>query len=338
MTPENHRSPTHRRAVKRTTCAPPAQAQTAAITNYPSRPAARPVTGEGVPSTVWAPPPGAIGARWRPWVIKAVTRAFLPPHGRWIDMADHLDTRRNDILPGSGLAALAGGQRGGEDPAADRCATDRGPQRVVPFWAALIDSPSGVPQSIRAPVSPQIPIRSDRGAAAADTGVDLVFVELADVGVDDRIGVLAAHALRAGGILAVLTRCRPGSDQSDILHTPGDVGEGLIDRTGTVVASAQNADLLYLQHIVIPTRPLTPPAGPSVDRAAPASAAPAAAPESVDAQPQHGNAVHRWRRHEIDHTDLLVFARPPGAGPAARGSAGSEGVTGSGAGSVAGAR
>ena len=33
-----------------------------------------------------------------------------------------------------------------------------------------------------------------------------------------------------------------------------------MDPTGSVVASAQNADLLYLQHIVIPTRPLAHPA------------------------------------------------------------------------------
>ena len=52
--------------------------------------------------------------------------------------------------------------------------------------------------------------------------------------------------LRGGGILAVLTRVR---------HTADGV---LVDATGGIVASAQNADLLYLQHIVIPAQPLRP--------------------------------------------------------------------------------
>lgn len=335
MTPENHRSPTHRGAVKSTTTAPPAQARTA-ITDRPGRPAARSATGVGVPSTVWAPPSGAIGVGWRPWVIDAVARAFLPTHGLWIDMTDQLDTRRNDGPTSSGR-----GQRGGEEPAPDRGSIDGIPQRwarVVPFWAALIDAPTVARQPIGVPTPPQIPISSGRGDAAADAGADVVFVDLGDADVDDRIGVLAARAMRAGGILAVLTRCRRNSEESHTSRTPGDVRDGLIDRTGTVVASAQNADLLYLQHIIVPTRPLTSPSGPRVNRAAHAPAEPVAASEAVDSQPQHGNPVHRWRRHAIEHADLLVFARPPSRGSVQHGVEGSSGVTGSDAGTAGGAR
>jgi hypothetical protein len=48
---------------------------------------------------------------------------------------------------------------------------------------------------------------------------------------------LLPACLRVGGILAVLT------------HSDWSRGE-LVDPTGPVVASAQNADLLYLQHII----------------------------------------------------------------------------------------
>jgi hypothetical protein len=56
-------------------------------------------------------------------------------------------------------------------------------------------------------------------------------------GSSDLVALTAAHVLRSGGILVVLTHCD---------WTTGE----LHDPTGQVVASAQNADLLYLQHVV----------------------------------------------------------------------------------------
>src|SRR2546423_989557 len=81
--------------------------------------------------------------------------------------------------------------------------------------------------------------------STATASVDVASADLTAPGdtVDGRIGMLAAAALRGGGILAVLTR---GHHQP----TPG---AALADPTGAIVAAAQNADLLYLQHIVIPT-------------------------------------------------------------------------------------
>ena len=47
---------------------------------------------DGAPATVWAPPPAAVGDRWRAWVLTAIDRAFLPAHGRRIDLTEHLVT------------------------------------------------------------------------------------------------------------------------------------------------------------------------------------------------------------------------------------------------------
>jgi hypothetical protein len=132
------------------------------------------------------------------------------------------------------------------------------------------------------------------GAAASVSAasVDVAFVDLTATGetVDGRIGMLAAAALRGGGILAVLTRCR---------HQIASHGV-LVDLTGVIVAAAQNADLLYLQHIVIATGPLLPPQPhPAVSPPAP--------PERADPDQTAG--------HDIAHIDLLVFAQPHKSGP-----------------------
>ena len=76
-------------------------------------------------------------------------------------------------------------------------------------------------------------------------------------------------------------------------------------RPGAVVASAQNADLLYLQHIVIPTRPLAHPAAPDQPDV----------PTATDTQPPPRHHSPRRALHRIGHADLLVFARPAGATP-----------------------
>jgi hypothetical protein len=217
-----------------------------------------------VPATVWAPPGYATGPGWTAWIRDTVRRSFLPPAGRWWDMTAAL----TDALP----ADLAPGH-----PAS----------RPRPFWAALIEGP---PPSDSAahdhdPAGPAVadPAAMSPAALTAtgpDASVDVVFADLTGSGgrVDGRVGMTAARALRSGGILAVLTRCRR--------HPEPD--GALLDPTGGVVASAQNADLLYLQHIVVPTDPLR-----------------ASRPTTVDAA-HHARLVG----HAIAHADLLVFAQP----------------------------
>lgn len=103
----------------------------------------------------------------------------------------------------------------------------------------------------------------------------------------DPVARFAARALRLGGVLAVLTRC----DRRD---------EVLVDPTGPMVTAGQNADLLYLQHVVAVE---LPPANLCTrDRRTDVGA---------DGAPP---------AHRRVHSDVLVFAQPHDAGarPAAR--------------------
>ncbi|MBF6207229.1 MULTISPECIES: hypothetical protein [Nocardia] len=109
--------------------------------------------------------------------------------------------------------------------------------------------------------------------------VDLVVASLlADhldpIAAAEHITALATEVLAMGGLLVVFSRCRHSN--SGILSDPA----------GSVVAAAQAADLLYLQHIIA-----APISGQIV------TATPAPAPS--------GNA-----RHAIAHTDVFVFLQP----------------------------
>lgn len=96
----------------------------------------------------------------------------------------------------------------------------------------------------------------------------------------DAAALAAARLLRCGGIFAVITHC----DWN---------GGELLDPTGAMVDAAQNADLLYLQHIVAAHQPIGP------DGATPA-----------DDQPDHGDGVPAGVAHRRTHSDVLAFAQP----------------------------
>jgi hypothetical protein len=311
-----------------------------------------------VPATVWAPPPAAVGERWRVWLLSAIDRAFLPAHGRRVDLTAHLvdephDQRLRAYDPGPG-------EGDGDGCAAE---TEQSAAPVTPYWAALIrDQPaaSAVTANTSARVdpfsptdpAPAGPVQVALAPTTAGDAADLVFVDLAGAAADDRLGILAGRALRDGGLLAVLTHCHHavnhdrqilhrrrgedvlGGDDCDRRDFDADAGAGgyrpmLVDPTGTVVASAQNADLLYLQHIVIPTRPLAHPAAPDQPDA----------PDATDTQPPPRHHSSRRALHRIGHADLLVFARPamPGSSrelkdPHGEPEGGSRGSEGSGVG------
>ncbi|MCP2298377.1 hypothetical protein APR11_004822 [Nocardia amikacinitolerans] len=110
--------------------------------------------------------------------------------------------------------------------------------------------------------------------------VDLVIASLLvehlnPVAAAEHVTALATEVLAMGGLLVVLSRCR--HSESGVLHDPA----------GSVVAAAQAADLLYLQHII------AAPVRGSTITAAPADPAPS------------GDA-----RHRVAHTDVFVFLQP----------------------------
>ncbi len=99
----------------------------------------------------------------------------------------------------------------------------------------------------------------------------------------DTVARFAARALRLGGVLAVLTHC----DHSDGV---------LVDPTGPMVTAGQNADLLYLQHVVAVHLP----------------------PAHLRPRPDHRADGRTSEAHRLVHSDVLIFAQPhdDGARPA----------------------
>lgn len=204
-----------------------------------------------------------------------------------------------------------------------------------PFWADLVGDPDPGPDRALVPASPPSPSSRSGldstvldGPDAVSPHTDLIITSLRvhrdDVTRDhasDLVALVAARLLRVGGILAVITHC--------------DWPQGeLIDPTGAVVASAQNADLLYLQHIValhVPMRDgrfatelLTDIPGPAddSDRGSGESSVEGgvhratAAARSRGVVEQQARATHRAAvrglpaPHQRVHSDVLVFAQP----------------------------
>ncbi|OXM43775.1 hypothetical protein [Amycolatopsis alba] len=173
-----------------------------------------------------------------------------------------------------------------------------------PFWADLVTDASdpaatlagtpSAPARTGAPASAEGPER-ERGARA-----DLVIVSLPEHTAEsvslDRLALLASNRLRQGGILAVYT------------HSDWTRGR-LVDPTGAIVAAAQQADLLYLQHIVV----LHTPVEKGRLRPAPYSAVAA----EYDRARHHATVRGLPSPHLRAHGDVLAFAQPsdPGTPP-----------------------
>jgi hypothetical protein len=225
-------------------------------------------------------------------------------------------------VPGAAAAAIAtlGPHLLAAPPAPRRAASLR--DGMAPFWADMIKPADG--DSTTAPGetsstgerhgSPtlldqtrtgaadlgQEPVRATGRLAASRPGGgrlhrwDLVVVELGCRKCGYGLGLLGANLLAPGGVLAVLTH---GERR----------GGRLIDSTGAVVASAQAADLLYLQHIVVLTAPLPATrrgAAPSTGRR-PADAQHEPAGDAAGEEPAPGNGL----------MDLLLFLQPGGPNP-----------------------
>ena len=117
-----------------------------------------------------------------------------------------------------------------------------GPVTVAPTAAALAvmgDSASPIARD------PQRPPGND---TLTRSQAELIVTSVAPGDVDEasaaRVALAAAHALRSGGLLLVLTRSDHGAEGR------------LVDPGGLLVTAAQNADLLYFQHVIAITAPV----------------------------------------------------------------------------------
>lgn len=163
-----------------------------------------------------------------------------------------------------------------------------------PYWTDLVGDSQPLGDTTTTPPPDRCPAIAP-GSLDATAGVDLVITSLrpehAGEATSDQIAGTAARWLRTGGILAVLTHC----DWS---------GGELVDPTGPVVAAAQNADLLYLQHIVLVHAPLRD--GQFVTDPTPDTLA--------DSQPR-ANTPGMPAPHRRIHGDLLAFGQPHNHNP-----------------------
>jgi hypothetical protein len=169
-----------------------------------------------------------------------------------------------------------------------------------PFWADLVGDPQHTPGTAPGDSRPSLSgldptVLDGPDTVPADT--DLIITSLSPADNRDHTGdlvaLVAARMLRVGGILTVIT------------HSDWSRGE-LIDPTGALVASAQNADLLYLQHIVALHAPLR--AGRFATELIPDLDGSAA---QAQARMAHRAAVRGLPvPHQRIHSDVLVFAQP----------------------------
>ncbi|MFL6150737.1 MAG: hypothetical protein ACJ72I_25160 [Pseudonocardiaceae bacterium] len=170
-----------------------------------------------------------------------------------------------------------------------------------PYWADLVGDPQAPGDTASTPPAGRCPTAALSGVDAAGAGADLVITSLRPEhtrqGASDQVAGAAARWLRTGGVLAVLTHC--------------DWSKGeLVDPTGPVVAAAQNADLLYLQHIVVVHAPIrdgqlvTDPATPN--------------PDTTEDYRPRATAPGMPATHRRIHGDLLTFGQPHDHNPPPR--------------------
>lgn len=152
---------------------------------------------------------------------------------------------------------------------------------LVPFPAsaargALTVIPSDVADALATVENLGRTTRIELGVPGAGQPAELVLASLLDPDLDlvaaaDRVAELATGRLAEGGLLVVLSRCHRSPEGA------------LSDPAASVVAAAQAADLLYLQHII--AAPIT---GTTIPYAH---------------TPGHG-------AHALVHTDVFVFLNP----------------------------
>jgi hypothetical protein len=263
----------------------------------PVSPRARTPSTTPIAATVWATGPDPIDAH-DPWpvpIVETAAAAFSTPTATVLLLSWPTPGVEHPA-PAPGAPTAATSSAGADELAGARDAVEalgrsaeivhldagsgRSPVLSRPFWADLITTDTAT-----APGVPSTPDDVSRTAPAdtTDTAVagvpgraDLIITSLppdrTSDGSIDRVALAAARLLSVGGILAV--------------YTHGDWSNGrLVDPTGPMVAAAQNADLLYLQHIITLHTPIRDGHLDTVTTA-----------ETVD---EHGRATHRAQVHGL---------------------------------------
>ncbi|WP_229874157.1 hypothetical protein [Amycolatopsis deserti] len=160
----------------------------------------------------------------------------------------------------------------------------------APFWADLIEGTGPAPTTSVVAVNDAVTGEETKRSGGEDLIISSLRPELSGDHSADLVALFAARRLRVGGVLVVLTHCDWTSGQ-------------LTDPTGVVVAAGQNADLLYLQHIVAVHTPIRDGRFHLPD-------------EHSDTAGDSARGRHRARvrglplPHRRIHSDVLVFTQP----------------------------
>jgi len=231
-----------------------------------------------IPPTVWTTGPDPIdpAATWPVPIVESITTSFSAPGARvliapWPTSGTAGD--RELAVARDAVFALGRDAMVAElGTAAQSLADGGGRGLTAPKQRALRDEKASAPTA---------------DGARADLIITVLPTNGGGDGSAEALAIAAARVLVFGGILAVYT------------HTDWSTGR-LIDRSGAVIASAQNADLLYLQHIVTLRTPirdgrLQPPPEPL-------------GPVPDDAH-HHPHQVGAAAPHTRAHGDVLVFAQ-----------------------------
>jgi hypothetical protein len=308
MTPSHHRrtsAPLGRTDSTRPPRTHHKSSLSAPATTRPGTRRAHVTTTAPIPATVWACGPTPIDPRsvWPTPIVNKIVTSFSKPGGRVVllpwptipaaapAVIDHTGVTEPDTELATALTEIAELGRTVRVARIEPKPITYGPASR-PFCADLVHDPdhTGAPQ----PGAPHAaPHRLDPDARDTDVIITSLRPEHsrthASDHLRDHIARFAARLLRLRGILVVLT------------HSDWSHGE-LVDPTGPVVASAQHADLLYLQHIIALHTPIRDghllghPTNPAVSDEA-RSQHPAWTPGL--AQPHHRIS-----------SDILVFTQP----------------------------
>lgn len=281
------------------------------------------------PATVWAagPTPIDLAATWPAALVERIITSFsepaeqvvlldwpTPEHARptlGVVGADGAISHAPGPEPGSELAdTVTAIERLGRAARVERLPVDPTTARTAsrPLWGGGVGDVNPAPMTV--PIAPDATTEESTPNAVTGVGNSAALIvasllpHLAAAHSVDLVALHAARRLRVGGILAVLTHCD---------WTSGE----LTDPTGAVVTAGQNADLLYLQHIVALHTPVqdgrfrltdTHPDTNSDDVHGDRDIGDTG---DVDARACHRASVRGLPEpHRRIHSDVLVFAQP----------------------------